>query len=142
MTRSRILALDDDPTRHAMFSAAMGAAVTHVETSAQAIAALAEQSWDAVLLDYDLDQFGAIDPGCGEDVVDWIINQSSRLAKTLFIVHSHNYIMGPVMERKLSAAGFRVLRYRKAERDPFFLNKLRAGSPIWALRDAIPMDAA
>lgn len=138
----RILALDDDPTRHALFSAALGPAVTRVETAAEAIFQLERQSWDAVLLDYDLDQFGALDPGTGEDVVDWIIDSSSHLRKTLFIVHSHNYIMGPVMERKLQAAGFRVLRYRKAERDPFFLNKLRAGASMRVLRDAIPLEAA
>jgi CheY-like chemotaxis protein len=135
----RILALDDDPTRHALFSSALGPAVTHVENAAGAIYELERQPWDAVLLDYDLDQFGAIDPGTGEDVVDWIVDSSSHLRKTIFIVHSHNYIMGPVMEQKLQAAGFRVLRYRKAERDPFFLNKLRVGSPLWILRDAIPL---
>lgn len=123
----RILFLDDDPERHRLIAQAFPNA-RHVQTAAEAIRALQNKPWDVVFLDHDLDQFGAVNPGTGEDVVDWVIAHEERFRHTLFIVHSHNWIFGPVMERKLRAAGVPVLRYRAAETDPFFLKKVSVGS--------------
>ena len=124
----RILFLDDDPVRHALIAEAMPEAV-HVETSGDAIDQLRTHRWDLVLLDHDLDQFGAVDPGTGEDVVDWIVDHAARFRDedTEFIVHSHNWIFGPVMYRKLREARLRAIRYRAAETDRAFLNKARVG---------------
>ncbi len=136
-----ILALDDDPARHALFTTSFGV-YGRVETAFDAIEALKKQRWDVVLLDYDLDQFGAIDPGTGEDVVDWVVDHAARFRKfgTLFIVHSHNWVFGPVMTTKLQRAGLKAVRYRAAETDPFFLRKLAVGADQQAIDSIIDPD--
>lgn len=123
---NRILFLDDDPERHRLIAKSIPEA-RHVHTATEAIDELRAKPWDAVMLDYDLDQFGAVDPGTGEDVVDWVIMHPVRFRNTTFIIHSHNWIFGPLMLAKLSDAGFHVVRYRAAETDPFFLSKVRNG---------------
>ncbi len=123
----RILFLDDDPDRHRLIAKALPNA-RHVHTANEAIRALQNKIWDVVFLDHDLDQFGAENPGTGEDVADWVIAHAERFRHTLFIIHSHNWIFGPVMERKLRAAGLSALRYRAAETDRFFLNKVGVGA--------------
>ncbi len=129
-----ILALDDDPARHALFAKSFGA-YGRVETAFNAIAALKNQRWDVVFLDYDLDQFGAIDPGTGEDVVDWIVDHAARFRKfgTLFVVHSHNWIFGPYMTKKLQQAGLTAVRYRAAETDVLFLHQIACGEYLQAV---------
>ncbi len=121
-----VLFLDDDPQRHTLITAAIPGA-THVQTAAQAIELLRTRRWNTVMLDHDLDQFGAKDPGTGEDVVDWVVDHAARFRSwgTLFVVHSHNWMFGPVMFAKLKAAGLNAIRYRAAETDRFFLNKVR-----------------
>ncbi len=122
----RILFLDDDPERHRLIAKRIPEA-RHVHTATEAIDELRAKPWDVVMLDHDLDQFGAVDPGTGEDVVDWVLAHPIRFRNTLFIIHSHNWIFGPLMLAKLSDAGLPVVRYRAAETDPFFLSKVRSG---------------
>ncbi len=123
----RILFLDDAPDRHQKI-AAMIPNATHVETASDAIDQLRTNRFDVVMLDHDLDQYGAIDPGTGEDVADWVVDHTARFRawRTLFIVHSHNWIFGPLLTQKLQRARLPVIRYRAAETDPFFLSKVRS----------------
>ncbi len=123
----RILFLDDAPERHQQI-AAMIPNATHVETAADAIDQLRTNRFDIVFLDHDLDQYGAVDPGSGEDVATWIIDHAARFRawNTLFIVHSHNWIFGPLITKRLQQASLAALRYRAAESDPFFLSKVRS----------------
>lgn len=124
---NRVLFLDDDPERHRLIAKSIPNAV-HVHTATEAIDALRSKPWHVVMLDHDLDQHGdRVDPGTGEDVADWVIAHPMRFQHTIFVIHSHNWIFGPVMERKLREAGLSVIRYRAAETDPFFLNKVRVG---------------
>ncbi len=127
----RILFLDDAPDRHQKI-AAMIPNATHVETASDAIDQLRTNRFDIVMLDHDLDQYGAIDPGTGEDVAHWIIDHAARFKawKTVFIVHSHNWIFGPLITRKLLDAGLFTVRYRAAETDPFFLSKVRSADAL------------
>lgn len=123
----QILFLDDDPDRHRKIAKALPGA-THVHTAAEAIEQLRTKRWDVVMLDYDLDQFGGEDTGNGEDVVHWALDHAARFRQgTLFVVHSHNWMFGPVMAEKLKNAGIVTVRYRAAETDPFFLRKLDVG---------------
>jgi hypothetical protein len=130
----RILVLDDDPARHDRFAASLGAYIP-VETAYDAINALKKCPWDVVFLDHDLDQFGAIDPGTGEDVADWIVDHAARFKafNTLFVVHSHNWIFGPLIAKKLQDAGLDAVRYRAAEIDNFFLRKIAVGEDRQAI---------
>ncbi len=108
-TPSRVLFLDDDPMRAALFLEDCPHAVW-VQTAAECIERLAEP-WDEVHLDHDLggEQFVDTNRGdCGMEVVRWIcLSPSKHLKATRFTIHSHNTIAATTMGMHMSVSGFK-----------------------------------
>lgn len=109
-----ILILDDCEIRHQLFKVHLdGAKVHQARTAREAIELLLLQSFDVLFLDHDLDMSGIM-AGDGRDVVAEIEqaikrgNYHSRDA--MHCVHSFNDEYGPIMHRRLQAAGLKVSR--------------------------------
>lgn len=119
-----ILVLDDEPSRaecfeHAFFGDEddeVELVFAHTHSARLCRALLAEQPWDVVFLDHDLDlaqaHFGCFDPGNGTQLVEWLtkLGPAPRWSETLFIVHSINDERGRWMAQELISAGFRTCR--------------------------------
>ena len=106
----RLLFLDDDPTRAAVFLAENPDAVW-VQTAADCLARLAER-WDEVHLDHDLGGEHFVDLSrvdCGMEVVRWLcLEPRPHLARTQFFIHSHNASAAMTMAMQMYVAGYRV----------------------------------
>lgn len=106
------LFLDDDPARADAFLDKFPDA-HWVETAADCIAALAEQAWDEIHLDHDLEGEWFVDSerdDCGMEVVRWLTSEPrSHLMAAKFVVHTHNQNAAMVMVTQLGLAGYYVL---------------------------------
>jgi hypothetical protein len=108
--RNKVLFLDDDPARGASFLAEHPDAVW-VGTAEDCIAYLAEP-WHEVHLDHDLG--GEVFVDCERDdsgmaVVRWLCAEPrAHLAKTRFVVHSHNLNAACLMVLHLEMMGYEV----------------------------------
>lgn len=116
----KVLFLDDDPVRAAIFLAENPEAIW-VETVVECLALL-EQTWDEVHLDHDLGGEHFVDCGrddCGMEVVRWLcLEPRPHLEPTRFFVHSHNPAAASLMVWQIFAAGFQV------EGRPFGMSRL------------------
>jgi hypothetical protein len=117
----RVLFLDDDPTRAAVFLRENPEAVW-VETVEACLTRLTER-WDEVHLDHDLGGKTHVDTNqddCGMEVIRWLCKEPrTHLRDTLFLVHTHNSAAGLLMVLQLRASAY------KAELRPFGLNLAR-----------------
>ena len=106
----KVLFMDDDPARGAMFLAAHPDAVW-VGTAEACIAHLVEP-WDEVHLDHDLGGEVFVDherDDCGMAVVRWLCAQPrAHLERTRFFVHSHNLNAACLMVLHLELMGYEV----------------------------------
>jgi hypothetical protein len=130
----RILFLDDDPERAAIFLAANPEAVW-VETARACIDCLAEE-WEEVHLDHDLGGERFVDlsrDDCGMEVVRWLcLEPHPHLQRTRFLVHTHNPVAAEMMAMQMHVAGFQV------ETRPFGVTTSLAPpeDPLWNQRPA------
>lgn len=106
----RLLFLDDDPARAAIFLAENPDAVW-VQTAPECLARLAEP-WDEVHLDHDLGGEHYVDlsrEDCGMEVVRWLcLEPRPHLERTRFTIHSHNAGAACAMLLQMSVAGYKV----------------------------------
>jgi hypothetical protein len=106
----RLLFLDDDPVRAALFLTENPDA-DWVQTAAECIARL-EESWEEVHLDHDLGGEQFVDhtrDDCGMEVVRWLcLHPRPHLRRTQFYVHSHNSAAATDMGMQLMGAGYHV----------------------------------
>jgi hypothetical protein len=111
----RLLFLDDDPERAAIFLEHHPHAVW-VTTVPECLARLAEP-WDEVHLDHDLGGkmfVDSTDSDCGMEVIRWLCKEPrAHLKDSLFFVHSHNATAGLLMVLHMRGRGY------KAEFRPF-----------------------
>ena len=105
----KILILDDDQTRHKFFNRKLiGHSVTNVETAADAIKHLSEDTFDAIFLDHDLggeifvNSFGPI-LNTGYAVAKWLSENPEKQPKQIFI-HSLNPVGADNMKALLPDA--------------------------------------
>ncbi|WP_406699532.1 cyclic-phosphate processing receiver domain-containing protein [Singulisphaera sp. Ch08] len=109
-SRIRVLFLDDDPDRAAIFLAQVPHAVW--VATVDACLRLLEEEWDEVHLDHDLGGETFVDCGredCGMEVVRWLcLEAHPHLTPTRFYVHSHNAGAADLMVMQLRVAGYRV----------------------------------
>jgi hypothetical protein len=114
----RLLFLDDDPDRAALFLKDHPKAVW-VTTVPDCLARLAEP-WDEVHLDHDLGGQRYVDSAatdCGMEVIRWLCKEPrAHLRDSLFFVHTHNATAGLLMVLLMCGAGY------KAEFRPFGLD--------------------
>ena len=115
----RVLFLDDDKGRADCFrrnhSRRQDLKIVWVETSLEAILCFKEHHWDIVMLDHDLGELGnssGLNPGCGMDVVDWMVdNLTGDVPKPeLVVVHSWNPTRAPEMAARLRDQDFNVVQ--------------------------------
>ena len=108
----RVLVLDDSPERREAFAEALeGCQVRLVATSKAArIALIDEDSFDLVCLDHDLGEFGAVRPGDGMEVAQFIARDMRDNIPSWVLVHSCNVPAADRMERELEDGGIRVMR--------------------------------
>ncbi len=91
----KILILEDDPVRFSLMEKFLqrvdNIAITHVETSKEAIDHLAENTYDIVSLDHDLGgtQLAKSGPGTGFEVARWLANNEDRQPPQIWL-HSLN----------------------------------------------------
>ncbi len=106
----RVLFLDDDPARAAVFLAEIPDAVW-VQTAAECLERL-QESWDAVHLDHDLGGRTHVDMAtddCGMEVIRWLCREyRPHVAQTLFLVHTHNLLAGLFMVLQMRERGYRA----------------------------------
>lgn len=106
------LFLDDDPARADAFLDKFPDA-HWVETAADCIQALADNTWDEIHLDHDLEGEWFVDSerdDCGMEVVRWLTTQPrNHLLAAKFVVHTHNQNAAMVMVTQLGLAGYYVL---------------------------------
>jgi hypothetical protein len=106
---ARVLFLDDDPSRAAMFQEECPHAVW-VQTAAECIEHLANP-WDEVHLDHDLGGEHFVDTDrddCGMEVVRWLCGPPRKhLKSTRFTIHSHNLIAATMMGMHMTVNGFK-----------------------------------
>jgi DNA-binding NarL/FixJ family response regulator len=72
----------------------------------------AEEPWDILFLDHDLDNQTYVDPeefNTGSEVVRWIVKNKPEIKQ--IIIHSHNEEAGESMRRDLYLAGYNVKRH-------------------------------
>lgn len=108
-TRSRssplVLLVEDDPERIGWFERRFRSAVLRTATNyADAVAALAAEPYDLVLLDHDLDDRAHN----GQDVCSWMASRLRGRAKPRVVIHSTNLRGRYAMTLTLTAAGFDV----------------------------------
>ena len=108
----RVLVLDDDDARHTVFSQILsGCEVLHVHTAWEACRALQQSApFDLACLDHDLGEFGAIRPGDGMEVAQFIARDMRDKIPRWVLVHSCNVPAADRMERELEDGGIRVMR--------------------------------
>ena len=110
-----ILILDDSRTRHYFFARyLMGneGVVLHASyTATDAIRSLAQQPWDVIFLDHDLEESGE-HCGNGSEVVEWILaNKHDYPSKeAIHCVHSMNLPASQYMLDVLRSAGIQPKR--------------------------------
>lgn len=106
----RVLFLDDDPVRAAVFLAAHPGAVW-VQTAAECLIRLNEP-WDEVHLDHDLGGRTHVDMSieeCGMEVIRWLCREfRPHVAETPFLVHTHNLLAGLFMVLRMRERGYRA----------------------------------
>jgi CheY-like chemotaxis protein len=122
----RILFLDDSLKRAKEFISNMvGTVVVHASTPNEAIKEImvahdpertgvegARSPFDAVFLDYDMDEEHAGKKGDGMDVVDWIttgFERADNLREALFVIHSLNKQGSRLMHDALKCWGMSVI---------------------------------
>jgi CheY-like chemotaxis protein len=107
-SRTRVLILEDDPSRQNTFLNAYPGAII-VDSAVTAIERLGEE-WDLIFLDHDLGRGSMPDSGredCGYEVVRHILeHQPQHLRGARFIVHSANPIRSRIMAEDLQRAGY------------------------------------
>jgi hypothetical protein len=112
---NRLLFLDDDPNRAALFLKDHPQAIW-VTTVPDCLARLAE-SWHEVHLDHDLGgkmYVDSTDTDCGMEVIRWLCKEPRpHLKRTRFFVHTHNATAGLWMVLLMQCGGY------KAEFRPF-----------------------
>jgi CheY-like chemotaxis protein len=108
----RVLVLDDNPERLESFAEALkGCQVSRVSTSKAArMALIDEEPFDLVCLDHDLGEFGAVSPGDGMEVAQFIARDMRDKIPCWVLVHSCNVPAADRMERELEDGGIRVMR--------------------------------
>jgi CheY-like chemotaxis protein len=105
---SRILFLDDDPTRHALFSRRMPYhTITHAYSARQCINELSRiPPFDLVCLDHDLGDFGADGEETGAVVADYInLHLDPKFYPKEIIIHSWNSDGAAFMKRVIAPTG-------------------------------------
>lgn len=119
----RLLIIEDIDDRHDRIVSALGGQCypRRARTAAEARAALDEEPFDAILLDYDLDCDGAVpvwEVGTGMDVVVRLIERD-RVApyQTPVIVHSKNPTASVVLVQRLLDSGHPVAWIPEPRRD-------------------------
>jgi hypothetical protein len=109
-TGVRLLFLDDDPQRAAVFLDGNPTAVW-VQTVAECLAKL-EGPWDEVHLDHDLGGEHFVDisrDDCGMEVVRWLcLTPRPHLRRTRFVIHSHNPNAATMMGMQMLVSGYAV----------------------------------
>jgi len=107
----KILVLDDDPVRHRAFDVVLrDCQVDHAWTARAAIESLMRMRYDIACLDYDLDQFGVLNPGDGLVVARWIARETpADRWPGCVVVHSQNITGAARMLDVLLEAGVPVL---------------------------------
>jgi len=104
----RVLFLDDDPRRAAVFLARCPHAIW-VETVEACIARL-EEPWDEVHLDHDLGGERYVDVNrddCGMAVVRWLCDRPREsLLDARFFIHSYNFVAASLMVECLLRNGY------------------------------------
>ena len=108
----RVLVLDDSPERLEAFAEVLkGCRVKLVSTSKAArIALLDEESFDLVCLDHDLGEFGAIRPGDGMEVAQFIARDMRDKIPRWVLVHSSNVPAAERMVYELDKSRISVMR--------------------------------
>ena len=132
LRRARVLFLDDDPRRAAIFlrEHPRAAWVTNVPDCLARLAG----PWDEVHLDHDLGGKTFVDSDdvdCGMEVIRWLCkHQPAHLKATRFYVHTHNATAGLLMVLLMRRGGYR------AEYEPFGLDlrDLLAHNEPWRAR--------
>lgn len=104
----RILVLDDEPARHALFAAAWkGNDIVHAWTAGEAEKALDGKRFDLVTLDHDL---GPASRGNGMRVARHIVQMSEEKRPPHVLVHSSNPPGAEAMVDTLQRAGIDAAR--------------------------------
>jgi CheY-like chemotaxis protein len=88
----KILILEDDHERHALFRQNLKGHDVHIVEEADAcIDLLRDEAWDCLFLDHDLGGtvMAASGPGTGYQVAVWLHNEPDRIPK-IVIIHSFN----------------------------------------------------
>jgi hypothetical protein len=135
----RVLFLDDDPGRAAVFLA-QNPMATWVETVPECLAQL-RAAWEEVHLDHDLGGKTFVDMNsddCGMQVIRWLcLEQRVHLRETRFVVHTHNVSAGLLMVLQMRERGY------KAEFLPFGCNLAQAVFPDEPQQDgSVPASSA
>jgi hypothetical protein len=111
----RLLFLDDDPLRAAIFLKENPQAIW-VKTVAECLARL-DEPWDEVHLDHDLGGKRFVDSDaadCGMEVIRWLCKEPrNHLKDSLFLVHTHHAAAGLLMVLEMRSCNY------KAEFRPF-----------------------
>jgi hypothetical protein len=106
----RLLFLDDDPNRAALFLKNHPEAIW-VTTVSECLDRLTEP-WDEIHLDHDLGGkmfVDSTDTDCGMEVIRWLCKEPRRhLKKSLFYVHTHNVTAGLLMVLHMQGGGYRA----------------------------------
>jgi len=117
----RILFLDDDPNRAAVFLMENPEAIW-VQTAKQCLSALVDP-WDEIHLDHDLGGEVFVDherEDCGMEVVRWLCEEPrAHLLTANFIVHTRNPNASCVMQFHLEVLGYRVQVRPFGQQAPF-----------------------
>ena len=101
-----ILILEDDPNRHKAFrNRLIGTNLKIVETAAEAIAALNNQTWDYLFLDHDLGGMTYVTSGkgTGYEVAEWLAKNESKQPSHI-ILHTLNPVGAQNMQALLPNA--------------------------------------
>ena len=108
----RVLVLDDNHERLEAFAESLkGCQATCVSTSKAArMALIDEEPFDLVCLDHDLGEFGAVRPGDGMEVTQFIARDMRDKIPRWVLVHSCNVPAADRMERELEDGGIPVMR--------------------------------
>lgn len=108
----RVLVLDDNRERLEAFSETLeGCQVKLVSTSKAArIALIDEDPFDLVCLDHDLGEFGAVRPGDGMEVAQFIARDMRDKIPRWVLVHSCNVPAADRMELELEDGRIPVMR--------------------------------
>jgi CheY-like chemotaxis protein len=108
----RVLVLDDSPERLEAFSKILkGCQARLVSTSEAARVALIEdEPFDLVCLDHDLGEFGAVRPGNGMEVAQFIARNMRDKIPRWVLIHSSNVPAAERMVYELDKSRISVMR--------------------------------